>query len=479
MRAGEAGVLRAAMDGILLSEHTLFRKEVLQSQRGSALGSILIAAPPSRWLMATLSSALSAAVVVMLVFGHYTRRETVSGQLVPDDGLLALTSPSAGIVTQLRVHDGQSVQKGDVLLELTTDQDSAVLGKTHAAVSSALNAQRTRLLADLVNQSAISKQQEDALRNKVTLLHSQVIEVEGQLALQHQQVASNQNLLDRIRPLESKGYVSVFQIQQQQQALLDAQAQFKSLMRQQLDVRQQLDTAKQQLMQLPLDDESKRNDTERQLANVTQSLAQNEMGRAIVLRAPSDGIVSAVLLKAGQTATAGQSVVSILPAGATLQAQLLLPSRAAGFLAVGKQVALRYQAFPYQKFGQQYGHVIDVSRSALSPAEVSAITGQQTQEPMYRVMVALDRQEVMAYGKPEAIKPGMALEADILLERRRLIEWVFEPLYGLGHHLQGVAAPTAFRSSVNSSPARISSFPIVLDRMISRARLTLARAGGI
>ena len=45
--------------------------------------------------------------------------------------------------------------------------------------------------------------------------------------------------------------------------------------------------------------------------------------------------------------------------------------------------------------------------------------------------VALAAQAVTAYGRPEPLKPGMLLDADILGEKRRLIEWVFEPLYSL------------------------------------------------
>ena len=139
---------------------------------------------------------------------------------------------------------------------------------------------------------------------------------------------------------------------------------------------------------------------------------------------------------------AGQSLLSELPAGSMLQAQLLVPSRAIGFIEPGSRVVLRYQAFPYQKFGQQYGKVADISRSALSPSEVAAVLGQATRqaEPLYRVQVALDSQQVMAYGKAQSVKPGMALDADILMERRSLIEWLFEPLYGLGHRLLGDSA---------------------------------------
>ena len=84
------------------------------------------------------------------------------------------------------------------------------------------------------------------------------------------------------------------------------------------------------------------------------------------------------------------------------------------------------------KFGHQLGKVARISRSALSPNELGALMGgAQNSEPFYRVTVALAKQAITAYGKPELLKPGMLLEADVLGEKRRLIEWVFEPLYSL------------------------------------------------
>nr|WP_232517869.1 HlyD family secretion protein [Burkholderia ambifaria] len=130
---------------------------------------------------------------------------------------------------------------------------------------------------------------------------------------------------------------------------------------------------------------------------------------------------------------AGQSAVSLLPQGAPLEAQLMVPSRAIGFVRAGARVVLRYEAYPFQKFGQQFGRVTEVSRTALSPQEVANLTGHtNVPEQLYRVVVALDRQDIVAYGKHEALRPGMALEADVLIDRRRLVEWVLEPLYALG-----------------------------------------------
>ena len=95
---------------------------------------------------------------------------------------------------------------------------------------------------------------------------------------------------------------------------------------------------------------------------------------------------------------------------------------------------LRYQAFPYQKFGHHAGQVLQVSRTPLQATELAglplpeAMKGAASAEPLYRITVALDAQAVKAYGQPQPLAAGMQLEADVLLDRRRLIEWIFEPL---------------------------------------------------
>lgn len=418
-------------------EQALFRQEAIDARRGEWLGTINVATPLSRWALTSLGLALAATIVGFLVFGHYTRRERVTGQLVPSMGLLAVNAVNAGVVARVFVHEGQPVRKGDPLVELSSESDSATLGDTRARISAQLRSQRARLQADLVAQKQGGVTQKQALEDKVGLLRAQLVQIDAQQVLQKQQVASEQSLLQRIQPLRAKGYVSAFQVQQQEAALLQAQGQLKTLDRQRLDVRQQLGATRQQLQQLPLDLGTRGNEIARKLADIDQQLAQNEAQRAVVLRAPRDGTVSALLLKEGQPVAGGQSLLSILPRGAALQAQLLVPSRAVGFIESGSRVVLRYQAFPYQKFGQQYGSVEQVSRSALSTSEVAALTGRQAQQPLYRVKVTLDRQDILAYGEPQVLKAGMALEADILMDRRSLLEWAFEPLYGLGHQVLG------------------------------------------
>ena len=423
--------------------YSLFRPEALEAQRRAALGRIQVNTPLAHWAISGFVVAFIGVLLVFLCLGHYTRRATVAGTLVPSAGLLTLSAASVGRVMRVDVHEGQHVARGQVLAEFDNPLDSAALGNTQAFITAQLQRERTGLRQDLGTQQALAASQAQTLRAAIASLRAQVTQIRGQLVLQRQEATSMQQLLTRITPLARKGDISDFDLQQQQANALNAQLQVKVLHRQLLSTQQQLAQSEQQLAQIPLNLAAQQTATHDKLAEIEQALANNEAQRAWVLRAPRAGVVSTLLLKPGQAVTAGQSLLAVLPAGSTLEAQLLVPSQAIGFVRSGQRVVLRYQAFPYQKFGLHEGIVTQVSRSALSPQEVSGLMGQHVTVPLYRVMVRLGQQTVNAYGKPVGLLPGMALHADILLDRRRLIDWVLEPLYGFGRRFMGAPAPTA------------------------------------
>ena len=206
--------------------------------------------------------------------------------------------------------------------------------------------------------------------------------------------------------------------------MLNAQ---QSLQRQATSLRRELAQLDQTLLELPQQRRAARATAERDLASLTQEAVKIEADGELLLRAPVAGLVATRLVEAGQGVQAGQPILSLLPDGSSLRAQLLVPSAAIGFVKPGNRVLLRYQAYPYQKFGSHEGTVIRVSRSAI-PATGSK---GEAAEPVYRVLVSLDKQSIIAYGRPEALRPGMRLEADIMGERRRLYEWILEPLYSV------------------------------------------------
>jgi membrane fusion protein len=377
-------------------------------------------------------------ILSLLTFGRYTRRERAVGSLQPSTGLIRLTARESGTVAEVLVSEGDVVVPGQSLVLISGEKNSQAMGNTGAAVTASLALQEAALQAEVRGVDSLAAQQQDGLRRSEVLLNRELDQFARQLELIHQQSAGYVASLERIRPLVRKGYVSQLQVQQQESQVLESQAQIEALMRQKLDTERQLSDVRRELAQLPTNSENKRSELHRQHAQLQQAMLENEAGRLVTVVATRAGTVSSLLTVAGQSVSAGEALLAVVPTASPLEAHLLVPSSAIGFVRVGTQVRLHYAAFPYQKFGIQTGHVTRVSRSALTASEVAATGGEVTEsrQARYRVRVALDRQDIFVYGKTERLLAGMAVEADMLLDQRALLEWLLEPLFGAHQRLK-------------------------------------------
>ncbi len=413
-------------------DNSLFRTQSLVARQNPGLGQVSIASPLSHAVWVGGSVLVATAIVLWLVLGHYTRREHAVGILVPRAGLVHLVARENGTVSEVLVSEGDSVTPGQPLLRISGEKSSQALGNTGAGVAASLALQDAALKGEVENIDQLARQQAETLAQSQQLLKNQQAQFARQLDIARQQSESYSALLERIRPLVKKGYVSQLQVQQQEAQALDAKAQTEALLRQEVDTERQLEDVRSQLVQLPANSQNKRSELLRQRAQLQQAILENEAGRMATVNATSAGTVSSLLAVAGQSVTAGEPLLAMVPASSPLEAQLLVPSSAIGFIHVGTKVRLHYVAFPYQKFGIQGGSVTQVSKSALTPGEAAAIGGSSSddRQARYRVRVALDQQTVLAYGKAEKLLPGMSVEADLLLDRRTLLEWLLEPLFG-------------------------------------------------
>ncbi|AVY67257.1 MULTISPECIES: HlyD family efflux transporter periplasmic adaptor subunit [Xanthomonas] len=417
-------------------EGSLFRSEVLDAPSQAWLGTVRLATPVSTQAWTVAALLIGAAILAWLFAGHYTQRVHVTGLLVPRAGLISLTANTVGVVDHVAAAEGDRVVAGQILVSLSGEHTSKALGNTAAGVSTQLQRQAGSLRQDIGDALTLRDKQAEDNRAQQTLLKDQLAQIDAQIAIEKKQMALVQDLVNKWSGLVAGGYIPALQVEQEQSALLADESQLRSLQQQHAGTRQQLSALDDQLTQLPLAVSAKLNELRRQLAQVEQALAQNEATRASELRAPASGIVSSLLVKPGASVSLGQPLLAIVPDGSRLQAQLLVPSQAVGFVHPGVEVTLHYQAFPYQKFGLQHGVVRSVSRSALMPGEVTLLLGGGTPpstDSLYLARVDLANQNVQAYGQQQPLRPGMALEADMLLDRRRIVEWIFEPLYGMGH----------------------------------------------
>jgi len=417
---------------------SLFRIEVLDYRQRDWLGNIQLIRPVSLAVLTCLVVLGVAAVATFLTLGEYTRKARVSGYLVPDRGVIRLVPPQPATVVESHVVEGRSVRRGDVLFVLAVGQ-ATLSGDTQAAVQASLSARERSLLGTARQRGLLEQSQRAALDRQVSDMSRELDLMVVEADLQLKRLALAQQAQTRLEALRNENFVSAAQVQTKTEEVLGLKAQLQALERQRSVQSREIGTLMAQRRELPLRTQAAQGEIDRDLASLSQQSAENEARRRIVVRAPQDGIVSGVLAEVGQTVTPAVALASLLPADAQLQAHLLAPSSAVGFVRPNQVVQLRYQAFPYQKFGHQGGEVVQVSRSPLQATELASLplqvagsagTGTGT-EPLYRITVTLNRQTVSAYGQAQPLSPGMQLEADVLLERRRLIEWLFEPVLGI------------------------------------------------
>ena len=98
---------------------SLFRQEALDATRHKLMGTVSLYSPPWRWLTIGVATATTLALVAFLVFGTYTKRERVAGQLLPAKGLLTVAPPLMGTVIDTRVREGQTVAAGAELMAVS------------------------------------------------------------------------------------------------------------------------------------------------------------------------------------------------------------------------------------------------------------------------------------------------------------------------------------------------------------------------
>jgi membrane fusion protein len=414
---------------------SLFRQEAIDAQREKLLGELSTARPVPMWIFTLLAASFAIACVVFAFVGEYTRRERVEGFLAGDVGAARILSPQAGTVTQLLVKEGDEVATGSpiALLKLEHSQSGGGASTSEQVEQQLLNRKHgiesEQTQAQLMGQQQVAQQQK-----RIDDLLKEVDQSKTGVQVQEQRVASAQQELHRFEKLAKDGFASEAMVRERRNDQLDQQSKLEVLKRAESTAERELRSAQAELPLIALRTRTLIQQLEQQKDELQQELVQNKAKQEIVINASIPGVVTNIVPNQGDSVAADALLATVLPSGTKLHAQLLVPTRAIGFITAGNGVVLRYDAFPFQRFGQHHGTVASVSGTVWSPGErIGPLTAR---EPVYRIDVKLERQTVGSGGHEFALRPGMLVSADILLEKRTVFEWVFEPVLALRERLR-------------------------------------------
>lgn len=406
----------------------LFREEALdyQSASNSRFGKPTGVLPPSWSLITVLLALFMCALLVFVLNVDFARKETVRGKLRVDGAEAKLYALEPGLITAVMVEDGQLVKEGDPIAEITSERYMSDGGALSDATLAQLERERETLerRRRAVETSASLSAREADQRYRDAKRRER--EATAQLDVVRRRLEIAKKRASDAEQFLAEGLIAEPQLNER----LDTVALLEQTV---LQNEAQVSEAVASQSRSHLEKQQARASNARELADLDQRLEQinsqvqrTQADTTHIVRAPIDGKLTGLQARVGEQSVNGMPLAVVLPEGSTLVAEVYLPSRAIGFVKPGQQVKLQYDAFPFQKFGIAYGKISVVANTSQLPQEIGVTS--QSGEPLYRVQIELELQSIKAFSQDIPLQAGMELSADIVLENRRLLEWLLEPL---------------------------------------------------
>ncbi len=367
--------------------------------------------PIARWSVLLMTTLLVTAVL----WAHWSSLEIITvgtGKIVPTSREQVIQSLEPGIVAEIKVREGDVVEKGQVLLRIDDTRAGASFNEGNAKAQ-ALAAQASRLRAEVSNQTpvftAAVKKDAALVATEMALFNAKRKSVEESVGSIRQSIALIEQELSLTAPLAAKGMVSEVDV---------------------LRLRRQASEAKMQVAdrwnKYRADANAELAKTESELAQVTSSVAAREDTlRRTVVQAPMRGTVKNIRINTlGGVVQPGQDIMSIVPSEDTLFVEAKVRPADVAFVRTGLPVTVKLSAYDFSVYGGLRGTVHLISPDTLEEERKPGAP----QEAYYRVLVKTDRAALEHRGETLPIIPGMIATAEILTGHRTVLQYLLKPV---------------------------------------------------
>lgn len=411
--------------------------------------------PLSRWLAWSLM-ALFLIAIFWACIGKVNVVAIAEGKIIPGSRIKTIQPLDKGVIKTIYVHEGKSLKAGDPLIEL--DQTLTHADKQRLAVSlnnAQLEKQRLEQFihllegktdldsldiarnlqvdgAELNYQNQLLSQQWLQYRSRLAALHSTLAAKQAELETTQAHIERLQQTLPIIRNRAEK----IKQLMQQKMA---AEEDFLSVEQQRIETQQNLiaEQAKSRQLAASLEEiiQQKNAIKAETLAGNYQQLAQTQQGinqlqeelkkaadlnARQILYAPVDGVVQEIKVSTiGGVVMEAQDLMTLVPANEQLEVQAFLANKDIGYVQKDMPAEIKIHTFPFTKHGVINAMVKNITDDAIKNEENGLV---------FAVQLLMDKNTINVNGRDVRLVPGMAVTAEMIIEERRIIEFLLNPI---------------------------------------------------
>ncbi|HGJ8117550.1 TPA: HlyD family secretion protein [Acinetobacter baumannii] len=385
-------------------------------------------------MLALIFGLMGLALLIFIFSGEFTKKVRVSGQIMPNDGFVKIYSTRTSIVKDIYVKENDFVKVGQNLLHINNSfflEDNKDL---YDSISYESN-QRIELFSkEIAKEKTIYENKKQNSIKELDYINKEISNANQLFYTTKYKLSVANDVYARYKIAHRNNAASLDEVQIKESQTLDLKNQLKQIESELDSLKENLRNKKFEILSLEQEHLKHLTQLKREGSEINQEKIQSQSNSDQILKSPIDGKISIINIEKGQTIELNKILMSIVPTNTKLVCFLYVPSNAIGFIKPNTEVSIRYFAFPYQKFGLAKAKVLSISETPIPYQDLNSLgllpmQGITSNEPVYIIKASLDKQTITAYGEEVNLKVGMLLEADIKLEKRKIYEWILEPLY--------------------------------------------------
>jgi HlyD family secretion protein len=379
------------------------------------------------------------------------------GSLVVDSNVKKVQHPTGGVIGEIRVHDGDHVKAGDILVRLDETVTRANLAIVQKGLIE-LYARRARLAAerDGTNGVAVPKEladraddldvadalnserklfdlrlksrlgQKDQLQQRIKQLQEQIVGLTAQQDAKAKELALIEQELTGVRDLWQKNLVQLTRLTSLEREEARLQGERGQLVAAAAEAKGKITETQLQIIQV---DQDLSSDVAKELRETDSKIgeyverkvtAEDQLKRTDI-RAPQDGVVfQSTANTIGGVVTAGDQIMIIVPEADTLMVEVKVEPRDIDQVMFGQAVVLRFSSFNQRTTPEINGTVTRIAADTTND--------QRTGQSYYLVRIAMTDEEIRRLGDVK-LTPGMPVEAFIQTGERTVVSYLIKPLH--------------------------------------------------
>ncbi|OTA16314.1 RTX toxin transporter [Xenorhabdus vietnamensis] len=419
----------------------MFRQQAIENRKTKWRGKAILLPGLSPWLISMVSLFFLAVFLIFIIFGTYTRRVNVTGEITTSPRAINIYSGVQGIVVKRFVTVGQAVKKGQPIYQIDVSKS------TRSGVVT--DNQRKDIENQLVRIDRIIERIKESKKTVLENLkkqkkqYTEAFKFSSEIIKRAEEgIKIAKKNMENYRRYRARGLINKDQLTnqvtlyyQQQNNLLSLSSQNQQNLLQITNLKSQIQTQAAEFDKSIYQMELKRLDLKKEMVNV-------DMSGEIIIRALSNGKIDSLSVTVGQMVNNGDSLLQIIPEKiAHYYLVIWVPNEAIPYLSKGDKINVRYDAFPAEKFGQFAATIELISKTPAPSQEMLTYQGsprnaQGPSKPYYKIIAKPEQQQIHYNGKLMPLENGMKANATVFLEKRNIYQWMLSPFYNMKYSAQ-------------------------------------------